>query len=91
MGDPTLGSRYAIPCAFLISVIIYFIFGCARPFVASCGFFSSCSDQGLLLAAVLRFLIACGAQASLAVEHGLSGVCTSVAEALGFSSSAPGL
>ena len=37
-------------------------------FVAACGLFSSCSEQGLLFVAVLGLLIAV---ASLVAEHGL--------------------
>ena len=54
---------------FLFYKFIYFIyFGCLGSSLLSVGFFSSCSERGLLFVAV-RWLLT--AVASLVAEHGL--------------------
>ena len=47
---------------------LFFIFGCFWVFIAACGLFSGCDEQGLPPVVVCRLLIAV---ASLVVEHGL--------------------
>ena len=51
---------------FFINLFIYFYFWLHWVFVAACGLFSSCGEQGLLFVAVRGLLIAV---ASLAAEH----------------------
>ena len=51
-----------------LGVFIYLFIGCFWVFIAACGLFSSCGEQGLLFVAVRRLLIAV---ASLVAEHGL--------------------
>ena len=51
-----------------IYLFIYFIFGCVGSSLLCAGFFSGCSEQGLLFVAVHGLLIAV---ASLVAEHRL--------------------
>ena len=55
------------PCFFVL--FLFNLFFCLHwVFVAACGFFSSCGEQGLLFVMVRRLLIEV---ASLVAEHGL--------------------
>ena len=61
---------------------ILFIYGHARSSL-TCGLFSSCGEQGLLLVAVCGLLVAV---ASLVAEHGLESARASVVAVCGLNS-----